>query len=292
MQNVELADVVIFEAGDNWIDKCIAKLTGSNVSHVALYYSDENIIEMLSHGIVVSQIKEDDDGDTVHLMRLSPEKDPDPVIAAAKKYLDQNIKYDYADIILLAGLLIYRSIRPTPRWQKITDYIIGLACAALDKLLNQLINKSSKATMICSQLVYQCYYDCGSDYQLKIEEVNSNTTDGTVCLAELARHIGGKECSVNAANDYLETKPDMEALAHELYDSLEESDLAEQDMLLTSGKLTGSLDSVKHFLDTVEDILERAGVDLPIRALFVTPADLLEHTENLKEYATMKITRE
>ena len=46
------------------------------------------------------------------------------MIAAAKRYLDEDVPYDYPDLIFFAGVLIYRTVRPTPRWQKITDLIL------------------------------------------------------------------------------------------------------------------------------------------------------------------------
>ena len=36
MGNLQSGDILIFEAGDNWLSKCIAKLTNSNVSHAAM----------------------------------------------------------------------------------------------------------------------------------------------------------------------------------------------------------------------------------------------------------------
>lgn len=67
-------------------------------------------------------------GEKAYLLRLCPEKDPAPLVAAAKRYLDEDVQYDYPDLIFFAGLLIYRAVRPTPRWQKITDLILNMAC--------------------------------------------------------------------------------------------------------------------------------------------------------------------
>ncbi len=45
------ADIMLFEAGDSWVGKCIAWLTNSTVSHSALYESEGKLIEMRSSGI-------------------------------------------------------------------------------------------------------------------------------------------------------------------------------------------------------------------------------------------------
>ena len=39
MITMKPGDVIIFEAGDSWLSKCIAKLTNSTVSHAAIRYS-------------------------------------------------------------------------------------------------------------------------------------------------------------------------------------------------------------------------------------------------------------
>ena len=36
MITMKPGDVIIFEAGDSWLSKCIAKLTNSTVSHAAI----------------------------------------------------------------------------------------------------------------------------------------------------------------------------------------------------------------------------------------------------------------
>ena len=83
------------------------------------------MIEMGGNGIQLSSCRETaHGGEKAYLLRLSPEKDPAPLIAAAKRYLDEDVQYDYPDLIFFAGLLIYRTVRPTPRWQKITDLIL------------------------------------------------------------------------------------------------------------------------------------------------------------------------
>ena len=39
MITMKPGDVIIFEAGDSWLSKCIAKLTNSTVSHAAIRLS-------------------------------------------------------------------------------------------------------------------------------------------------------------------------------------------------------------------------------------------------------------
>ena len=292
MSDMRSGDILIFEAGDDWIGKSIAKLTNSTVSHAAMRCADGTMVEMGLHGIAVSTCREAAEGDRAYLLRLDPERDPAPLLAAAKRYVDQGTKYDFPDLVLFAGLLIYRSIRPTPRWQKITDYILELACAEADKLLNRLINRGGGPAMVCSQLVYQIYQDCGAEYRIVLKDsllqADLAPAPGAVCLADLLADAAAPDRSPAAAPPPPEEEVDLEELARELYEALDQA--PEEDMLDT-GVLTGTLDKAARFLDLLESILERAGVELPVRALFVAPSDLLEHAENLRQYDTAYIVR-
>lgn len=289
METRKTGDILIFKAGDDWVGKSIAWLTHSEVSHAAMLISPDTMVEMGSRGITVNGLREGPEGESAYLLRLDPEKDPAPLVQAAQGYIDQELHFDYPDLVILAGQLIYRTVRPTARWRKITDLILELACAELDKLLNRMLHKGKKVpAMICSQLVYQCYYDCGPDYQIVLKNalLQDASSAGMICLADLA-----SEMDMAAVPD-IQVPVDMEpeVLAKELYESLLEADEANE-MLLETADLSGTLAQVSKFLDLVERILETSGVDLPIPALFVTPCDLLENAVNLKRHGTGKIVR-
>lgn len=115
-----------------------------------------------------------------------------------------------------------------------------------------------------------------------------------VCLAELAKKrdtILGKNSFKTDGFASAEWKePDMEAVFRELYEAMEESG-QENCELCTSNDLNGLADKAKMFLDKMEEILERAGVELPVYALFVAPSDLLK-ADNLDNKGTVLITRD
>lgn len=297
MSNLKSGDILVFEAGDNWLSKCIAKLTNSNVSHAAMYYQDETMVEMSSKGIVCSTCKEAAEGSNAYLLRLTPEQDAAPLLAAAKEYLDEGVYYDYPDLVFFAGLIIYRAVRSTKRWQKITDYILELACVELDKMLNKLIHKDGKKAMVCSQLVYQIYQDCGEDYKIQIHDgllQEGNMLSEQVCLAELAAKSDAVPADNSVTQDRLVSgefpEPDKEAIFKEFYGAMEESEQGDCE-LCASNDLSSLVDKAKKFLDKVEELLERAGVELPVYALFVAPSDLLK-ADNLDNKGTVQITRD
>lgn len=297
MENLQSGDILVFKAGDNWLSKCIAKLTNSNVSHAAMCYQTGTIVEMSSNGIACSAYKEVTDGAEAYLLRLNPEQDAAPLLAAAKKYLDGKIYYDYPDLVFFAGLLIYRTIRSTKRWQKIMDYLLESACLELDKMINKLIHKDNKKAMVCSQLVYQIYLDCGEDYKIKIHngllQAENMLSEHVVCLADLA----AKNSTISEENavttDSLAStgfqEPDMEKISRELFEAMEESERKDCE-LCTSNDLNRLVEKTKKFLNKMEEILERAGVELPVYALFVAPCDLLR-ADNLDNKGSVQITR-
>lgn len=304
MVKIKQGDVFIFEAGNDWVGKSIAFLTKSNVSHAAMVYRDNAIVEMGASGINVNPFRVDSSGSKVYHLRLQPEHDPSPLLKAADQYIQSEIKYDFSSLVLLAGLLIYRDVRPTPRWQKITDMIIGQACVALDKLLNRIIHKSNEKVMMCSQLVYQCYADCGKDYHIKLKnglletneanvssDFQSISNDGTICIFDLLDNNMDRVANESNSLAAVPEEMDVEQLAKELYESLEEASEVENDLLLTANDMVAIPAKAREFLNLLERILEKAAIDIPVASLFVTPADLLEHAENLEQLGVVQVLR-
>lgn len=287
----KLGDVLIFEAEDSFLSRCIAKITNSNVSHSAMVYDESKMVEMGGNGIYANRFLEDENGEVVHIMRLKQEHPFPPLFSAANYYLDKRAKYDYPSLLILAGLLIYWPVRPTVRWQHIADSIIKAACLKLDKILNKIIHGDDTVVMMCSQLVYQCYLDCGKDYFIKINKGILQTapvTDGSIRLIDSFSNYDG------LATDWKQLESnfgDEEEMAKELLESLVEGEELPKDELIGVDCLqsTGSL--VVTFLDLLEEILAAASINLPMESLFVTPADLYLHTENLEEVGVMKIKR-
>ena len=291
--NIKAGDIMIFEAGDDYIGKSIAWLTDSTVSHAAMVYGENEIVEMGPKGIKSNKFRHDEKGGKAYLLRLGSSPGAAPLIKAAKVYLDANIQYDFPALFILAGTLIYKRVRPTPRWQRITDTILTLACLQLDKLINKAMHK--KDVMVCSQLVYQCYLDCGEEYRIFIAEnllEDCMDAQGTICLADLALHVSPKAASI-ALTESTPQDFDIEELAHELFQSLEESKSATDDQFMAASVNWNSIPAkAAKYLDLLEKLLKELELDIPVNALFVTPADLLYRAKNLMKYDEIYISRE
>lgn len=299
MQKLKCGDVLVFKAGDNWLSKTIAWLTDSDVSHAAMMLDDKRMVEMSASGIYVGNV-EALEGDSAILLRLFPEKDPLPLADAAQKYIDCKTRYDFPALVYLAGLIIYRRIRPTQKYVVITDLILRGACMALDRLIQSLVLKNPDKAMVCSQLVYQIYEDCGKEYHISIEGGllqagnDSDRLDGSVCLADFiadAPDIYPDDADVMDEAVFDNTViPDVEELAKELYLALTEQETdADMDFLQED---LGTLPSrAKLMLEKLEEFLEKSKSSIPIDALFISPADLAYKSKNLNTVDKLDIAR-
>lgn len=319
-------DILVFKAGDEWISKCIARLTGSDVSHAAMVYQDETMVEMGLSGIHLTPVTVNP-GNTAYLMRLNPEQDSQPLIAAADVYLNAQTRYDIPALVILGGLIIYRAIRPTPEFVMIADLILRAASRALDKLIQSVVLHNKDKAMVCSQLVYQIYDDCGRDYRIHLEggtlqsgseAAMSLPGNGTIRLIEEIDRMkieqkddivealedfsgckNSKECKESIESLENANEDNLEELSRLLYDAMEvqnehqtasdECPASPNDNLTADFQLL--LNPAKKILEQLEGFLEKVKSDIPIDALFVTPADFVYHAKNLYQVATLDIRK-
>jgi hypothetical protein len=93
----------------------------------------------------------------------------DPVGANVNDFLKTPEAYAYSQIILLGLLLGTRRI-PIPGIAQILRHFLEDAADHLNKMIN-----AGKKVIICSELVYKCFYDVGNDaYGIEIAGVDPN----------------------------------------------------------------------------------------------------------------------
>lgn len=297
---LKAGDIVAFKAGNDWLSKAIAWFTQTDVSHTAMAYSEDSIVEMGAYGIGVHKI-DISGGDSVYVMRLTSILDAAPLIRSADAYINTKIRYDFPALFILAGLLIYKRIVPTSPLLKITNLILSSACTALDKMLNNILYQSSAPTMICSQLVYQIYYDCGSEYRILIENgcvFNSPIEEGTPNSVRLIDLVGSGNHPAQPAiliSSPLENIAMFDTIMKEFYELLcsSEQDAGDNRTLIdiSAREMDNTLALTARFLDLVERLLEITGYDMPPESLFVTPGDLVYHALNLENKGTVNLQR-
>lgn len=292
-KDIKIGDILIFEAENDWISKSIAILTNSDVSHAALVHDNMTLAEMGLSGIQSNKFHIDEAGRKVYQLRLNPQKDPTPIARAAEAYINAKVPYDKPSLYILAGLLIYRRIRrPTARWRKVTDLIINAACLTLDKLINKHVHGPDTKVMVCSQLVYQCYWDCGKDYKIEINGgLLQDTASNGIRLADIVENNDFDHFSNSLETSEMNLDNiNSDNLAKELYEAL--SDDNNDDELLVENDLIGTAHKAQQFMDLLEKLMNRLSIKMPLDALFVTPADLLRKADNLTQISTFKMERD
>lgn len=295
-------DIIIFKAEDDWLSKSIAWLTNSDVSHAAMVYSENSIIEIGIRGIGIHKVNTSN-GRGAYIMRLKAEVDAEPLIQSADKYYRSKIQYDFPALFLLAGLLVRKKFNPTTRLLSITNRILSSACLELDKYMQKVILHHGERDMVCSQLVYQIFYDCGGSYQIQIKQKKKFSLlavnhSSAICLEELAENLPENNSLKQPLSNHL---PELDntvinSEAKELYTALCESEKAVaalgNDFSQSIPDLQEGALNARKFLDKTKELLSLAGSDFPMDAMFVTPADLAYHTSNLKLQGQIGITRE
>lgn len=306
-QILQLGDIVIFKAEEDLLSKCIAWLTNSDVSHAAMIYGNDAIVEVGSNGVGVHKVAISG-GNEAYLMRLSSAPDPVPLRNAADAYLNAGTKYDFGGLIFLGGLLILRKIYPNKMLLKITRKIIQAGCLLLDKLIQKHVLKNPNGAVVCSQLIYQIYYDCGAGYRIEIK--HGDFENGcAIRLIDLVNEefFSEGKLPTSPEDDFIcqdgaPTSQDgplidqnglsisQEDLVSQLYEALEESTSLDSNAI-SFDSLKDIKPLVQHFLSRLQSLLDLLGSDMPIDALFVTPGDLVYHAENLEKVCTIGIER-
>lgn len=283
----QLGDILIFKAEDDYLSKCIAWLTDSDTSHSAMIYTKDSITESVAPGVMTNKI-ETGKGEAAYLLRLTPARNPKPLIDAAKKYLDAGTHYNFPSLLYLAGLLLFRKIRPTNKLLNITERIMTCACLELDKLLQKLATHPENRSMVCSQFVYQVYYDCGKDYQIRIHNESMNTLKqdtGAVRLYDLCNQNFTSANDASVKNRIIEESSDE--LIEQLYEALHPADLTNA-VSLENFRTPPIIDLFSQKLHKLMEILDS---DMPIDSLFVSPGDFVYHSENLENKGELLIER-
>ena len=226
-------------------------------------------------------------GTPVYVLRLKQEQPPEPLIKAADAYINSNLRFDFPALAILAGMLVYRKIKPRSHMFQIIRKIILAACNELDHFIQDFILKSPDGAMVCAQLVYQIFYDCGEDYKIQIVNgaiwSNDNAED-IICIADLV-----SEDAVNHIEDDTEDYDfeyeTADELAKELYHILEAEDAVNSliDYSNYGDTLAGP---AGEFIKRCESLKNYLNMDLPLEAMFISAGDMLNHAENLELIGT------
>lgn len=302
-------DIILFKAEDDWLSRAIAWFTQSDVSHAAMAYSEDSIVELGARGVSVDKV-DVSEGEGIYVMRLVPEMDPAPLIASADAYLNAGVRYDYPDLFILAGMLIYKRIPSTYDVLHISNKILTVCGFMLDEMIQHALLHHTDQAMVCSEFVYNVFYDCGKDYRIQIEDGciwEGRLTDETDRTLRLSDSLSPENLNTDSFTNDTALPEDIntptvpvpenaEQLAQILYEALCQSEtLSDTDNSLpdenVSAKFSQTVSAAEKFLSKLKYFLELVKCDLPLEAMFITPGDLAYHAVNLEKQEECSLKR-
>lgn len=310
MEQLELGDIIVFKAEpDDWLSKSIAWFSGSDTSHAAMLYYENAIVEMVANGVCINGVSFHH-AQEAYVMRLKHAPAAEPLLAAADAYRKAGAKYDFPALFLLAGLFIFRKIMPNHKLMVLGSKILMLAITQLDHFINYQILQLKEPVMVCSQFVYQVYYDCGPDYRIDVDwgydasdanKLDSQTPqlpsgEGGLCLADYLTDADHDSLNQVAALGGPTEPVDEDRVLEQFYHELTRTgDEDENNLLLNTieGRplFDEALRLAETFLNSTRKLLEVIGTDIPLSALFVTPGDFVYHSRNLETVMLTGIER-
>jgi hypothetical protein len=315
INDLKPGDVLLFsgEKGSS-ISEAIMFLTNSPVSHAALVYSDPNeVVEETPPSVQVNPAKKRFEGRTIYVNRLK--KQPAslaPVIEAATRYVNNDEPYAMSNLYLVGLLLIYKRFTPSTPVQKAMSKILKRLAAKIIDYINK--QKSpGKLPMVCSQFVYQCFEDAGGDYRIQIQRpvlALAATTPSQPSVLDLtiqrikqdrSPSFRSSLAAVGQAEVGREPGESDEELAAELLQALRaetaEGAGLEDELVLAVTQFCHAAHASITEQSLQPEVLLRAsqvgaapdalGFFKSEEAYFVTPADLLDRTDNLTRVGTI-----
>jgi hypothetical protein len=306
VSDLRQGDVLLFETEPGvTIDDLIVLLTGSNITHAALYYKVPGVLaDAYPPTIALHAISDVTAGRNVYVRHLGDGTLPmQSVTDAADVYICAEEPYDMPGLVMLGLLLLYKHANPISSFtQEIAFQILKRVASRLDRLFAK-----GKQPMVCSEFVYQCFADAAAKdgrYALTIK-------NGDLQMAKVTRpSLLGKVASLVAKHPH---KASIKATAAE---SAKETAKSDDELVATLlDALRKDAESLKndaplhdHLVEVIQEIADlfykHAPKELASGApnalaflqrqssFFVTPGDLQSHCPSLTDQGVIKLQRE
>ena len=318
IKELQPGDILLFSGAQDRISQAIMLLTDSLVTHSALSYTEnDKIVEQTPPRVRIFQLDIDNErllGRKIYVNRFKTHQNSmAPVLKAATAYLNQETPYANNNLYLLGLILIYKKWAPNTLVKKVMIKIFKKLAILISDYINK--HKSpGKLPMVCSQFVYQCYEDAGSDYQLRINQGALVSTSLSVARNNLSildqvinrvksdsspQFQGLIESSANLIINNVPSQTESE-LAQELIEALEETEVDAVEELNSElalavhefGQAVYSAEATEEnakplMLVKTNELAKELNVSSSLtflkakQAYFVTPEDLLNNCENV-----------
>lgn len=276
----------------------ILLLTGSDVSHGAIFYGNEPehlLIDDARKGVGKHKLTAEGENSTKwYVRRLKSETDLAPVLARADFYNNRKTAYDWELLVLVGLLLAYKKVTPDNDYYKALLKFLKKVVVALD----QISHNADTDYFICSQFVATCFAEAGQNYELKFHDGNlqsSSSTQKNSLFEQLFSNFDGQTIlqSETTEKQTAPEKFDLIALHHAVSEHDQKTEYQAPNFQLQNALKSTLIDLFKHFLRLHKTTFNLQTTDLDdpkniisminkLKVDFVTPADLKSHCTNLE----------
>lgn len=154
-RDLQPGDMLLY-SGQSWVGKLIRKLDGTDVTHAGVYLGQGQVGEALMVGNpgIQSNPFSLTDSNWIEVRRLADSGlDRKPIINVANAYIEDGNRYAYAEILLLAVILVTRKVDlEKSRLGAIAFWSMKKANNWIEKMLI-----GGREPMICSEFAFRCY---------------------------------------------------------------------------------------------------------------------------------------
>jgi len=327
ISDLQPGDILTYEASSDpksrdIITEMIVLLTKSTITHSAIFIQDldgDNSCYIADSGKSGTHehvsIAGDSNTRATYVCRLNnPQnsdglvnaKDTRPVIDAAKQIVSENLPYPFADLALVAAILLYKDVSHVNLKQAVVIKFLQLLTALVKKFIDDHRRDENKGkhTMVCSSYVYQCYLDASKtnpDLKIKIKggdlQPGLLKTNKVTTLLDIFEEYAIEHNFKDTIKSYAtETDVSVSEVEDVLKDMVDESNVDHVNML----KCNDLCNAIGDFLKTlytaygyaISSIKELIDIARKEQALFVTPNDLCNHIENAKKLGITRLRRQ
>lgn len=315
ISSLQQGDIILFSPDESdTLSKAIAWITDSEVTHTAMiYYTNDEVAEETLHGLVLTPTQTRIDSQrTAFVLRLkqgAQEIDMKKVVDIAAQYVNSDQPYATADLLFIAIYFLFEKCSKDTRVNAAIAKIIKLAMEVLIDITNEKLYPG-KDPMHCSQFVYHCYKEAGPEYEIilkkdtaaintygLLQNIKGQDLDCDLSYEEIRKEIiEQRQQETNLKQSNSQTKNiEVQKAVEELVAALK------ADKMNKANKIKPTLETIaldKDFVNlihrfcillTKSDSLKEAMKKLDeLREFFVTPGDLLTHTENLVQIGVLK----
>lgn len=329
LSELKCGDVMLFEAPPEPLSQLIAKLTHSGVSHAGL--SDYNPAYVLNEeldGAVRSPLHTNNDRG-IYIRRLT-KKDgeeivyPDTKVVAdiATKYVEEKLPYGKFNLAILGLYILGYNFAEDSKYRDLIISVIKIAIFEVIKLVDKkFYDDPDIHPMVCSQFAAHCYDEAfkekGLDYKIRYtEEVTSSENLLKELINYIKEHISDlfkaslDNCLLAGENDTAGYDDKIKALLSKVEEdeTKDGKELASVKSFISEEmirlfyiygrhilKLSGNKKEYKDITKedvTKDELLSLFNDLLLFQETFITPEDLLFHTENLEDMGMLVYTPE